>query len=310
MLKIKKIKPMFNRILVTADKYEKDVKQGGVVVVTAGTLKEYQKVISVGDTVRGIKEGDFVLINPARYAVKKHKEGSLKDGIVSDNPVVSYNFNFVDEASKITLKVGGTEYIVNQQPAPLPEGETSHYYFINPNTQTDGDGINPDFELIYVKGNSAEEEHFTWNIKVPVSNFAPVQLTYSVELIDPKKAPGTYGQYDADGSKGYTALYTNNRATLYPIDSNGNQGTSEAFNKPTVSYTIAGQETETPTPSVPTYYPDYSEQPVATPTPTPFVPSDETSPKTGAGDAALPALMIVALAAAGVAVVSMRKRAR
>lgn len=96
MLKIKKIKPMFNRILVTADKYEKDVKQGGVVVVTAGTLKEYQKVISVGDTVRGIKEGDFVLINPARYAVKKHKEGSLKDGIISDNPVVSYNFNFVD----------------------------------------------------------------------------------------------------------------------------------------------------------------------------------------------------------------------
>lgn len=87
---------MFNRVLVTADRYEKDVKQGEVVVVTAGTLKEYQKVISVGDTVRGIKEGDFVLINPARYAVKKHKEGSLKDGVISDNPVVSYNFNFVD----------------------------------------------------------------------------------------------------------------------------------------------------------------------------------------------------------------------
>lgn len=96
MLKIKKIKPMFNRILVTADKYENDVKQGGVVVVIAGTLKEYQKVISVGDTVRGIKEGDLVLINPTRYAVKKHQEGSLKNGIISDNPVVSYNFNFVD----------------------------------------------------------------------------------------------------------------------------------------------------------------------------------------------------------------------
>lgn len=87
---------MFNRILVTADKYENDVKHGGVVVVTAGTLKEYQKVISVGDTVRGIKEGDFVLINPTRYTVKKHQEGSLKNGIISDNPVVSYNFNFVD----------------------------------------------------------------------------------------------------------------------------------------------------------------------------------------------------------------------
>ncbi len=94
---------MFNRILVTADKYENDVKQGGVVVVTAGTLKEYQKVISIGDTVRGIKEGDFVLINPARYAVKKHQEGSLKDGIISDNPVVSYNFNFIDVNGAICI---------------------------------------------------------------------------------------------------------------------------------------------------------------------------------------------------------------
>ena len=94
---------MFNRILVTADKYKNDVKQGGVVVVTAGTLKEYQKVISVGDTVRGIKEGDFVLINPTRYTVKKHQEGSLKNGIISDNPVVSYNFNFVDVNSTVCI---------------------------------------------------------------------------------------------------------------------------------------------------------------------------------------------------------------
>lgn len=94
---------MFNRILVTADKYENDVKQNGVVVVTAGTLKEYQKVIAVGDTVRGIKEGDFILINPTRYAVKKHQEGSLKDGIISDNPVVSYNFNFIEVGGVICI---------------------------------------------------------------------------------------------------------------------------------------------------------------------------------------------------------------
>ena len=103
MLKIKKIKPMFNRILVTADKYEKDVKKLGVVIATAGTLKEYQKVISVGDTVKGIKEGDLVLINPIRYAKKQHQEGSLKNGIVSDNPVVSYNFNFVDVNGTICI---------------------------------------------------------------------------------------------------------------------------------------------------------------------------------------------------------------
>ena len=103
MLKIKKIKPMFNRILVTSDKYEEDVKQGGVVVITAGTLKEYQKVIAVGDTVRGIKEGDIVLVNPTRYAIKKHQEGSLKDGVISDNPIVSYNFNLVDVSDTICI---------------------------------------------------------------------------------------------------------------------------------------------------------------------------------------------------------------
>ena len=107
---------MFNRILVTADKYKNDVKQGGVVVVTAGTLKEYQKVISVGDTVRGIKEGDFVLINPTRYTVKKHQEGSLKNGIISDNPVVSYNFNFVDvnDTVCILLYDQDVDYVIQE----------------------------------------------------------------------------------------------------------------------------------------------------------------------------------------------------
>ena len=103
MLKVKKIKPMFNRILVTSDKYEKDIKQGGVVTITAGTLKEYQRVISVGSTVRDIKEGDLVLINPTRYAVRKHNEGSLKNGVVTDNPVTSYNFNLVDVDGKICI---------------------------------------------------------------------------------------------------------------------------------------------------------------------------------------------------------------
>lgn len=103
MLKVKKIKPMFNRILVTSDKYEKDVKSGGVVTITAGTLKEYQRVISVGSTVRDIKEGDLVLINPTRYAVRKHNEGSLKNGVVSDNPVTSYNLNLVEVDGQVCI---------------------------------------------------------------------------------------------------------------------------------------------------------------------------------------------------------------
>ena len=114
MLKIKKILPMFNRILVTSDKYEKDVTKGGAVTITAGTLKEYQKVIAVGSTVRDIKEGDTVIINPSRYAVKKHAEGSMKDGIISDNPTVSYNFNLVEINNQlyILLYDQDVDYIV------------------------------------------------------------------------------------------------------------------------------------------------------------------------------------------------------
>ena len=35
------------------------------------------------------------MINPIRYAKKKHQEGSLKDGIVTDNPIVKYEFNVI-----------------------------------------------------------------------------------------------------------------------------------------------------------------------------------------------------------------------
>lgn len=129
MLKIKKIKPMFNRILITSDKYEKDIKQGGVVTITAGTLKEYQRVISVGSTVRDIKEGDLVLINPTRYAVRKHNEGSLKNGVVTDNPVTSYNFNLVEVNGQICILLydQDVDYVIEEYEEPsnliIPENK-------------------------------------------------------------------------------------------------------------------------------------------------------------------------------------------
>ena len=46
--------------------------------------------------VRGIEVGDTVFINPKRYAVMKHKSGSLQDGVIKDNPVIGYNFDIVE----------------------------------------------------------------------------------------------------------------------------------------------------------------------------------------------------------------------
>jgi hypothetical protein len=80
-------------------KYEEDeLTAGGLIdsTKTQGTLKEYQTVIAVGNSVRNVKVGDLVCVNPERYAVKKHEAGSLKDGVITDNPVIKYNFNIME----------------------------------------------------------------------------------------------------------------------------------------------------------------------------------------------------------------------
>ena len=104
-LKLKKVKPLFNMILTTMDTYEDDQITGGLIDSTKqkGTLKEYQRIVAVGDMVRIVKVGDLVNINPKRYAQFKHKQGSLNDGIVQDNPVIRYNFHTVEVDNKELL---------------------------------------------------------------------------------------------------------------------------------------------------------------------------------------------------------------
>lgn len=99
MLKIKKIKPMFTHLITTTDKYEEDVvTSGGLITVNRqkGSVKEYQRVVAVGSMVKDIKVGDLVLINPKNYRVLKHEKGSMKDGVITDNPIVGYNIPTVE----------------------------------------------------------------------------------------------------------------------------------------------------------------------------------------------------------------------
>lgn len=118
MIKIKKIKPMFTSLITTMDKYENDMKIGGLIDTTRlqGGLKEYQKVLAIGGSVRDIKVGDIVCINPTRFAVKKHKEGSLKDGVITDNPVITYNFDVVEMDNKqcLLLQDRDIDFIVEE----------------------------------------------------------------------------------------------------------------------------------------------------------------------------------------------------
>lgn len=74
MLKIKKARPTLNHILTTADKYVTTQLKDGIVDTSKeeGQIKEYQRVISVGPSVRDVKVGDIVLINPERYLIPVH----------------------------------------------------------------------------------------------------------------------------------------------------------------------------------------------------------------------------------------------
>lgn len=97
MKKLKKIRPMFNRVITSMDVYETDQFVNGLVDPNKarGSLKEYQTVIAVGDTVRGIKEGDVVCIDPTRYMVTKHNDKSLRNGVVGDNITIGYKFSTI-----------------------------------------------------------------------------------------------------------------------------------------------------------------------------------------------------------------------
>lgn len=156
-----------------------------------------------------------------------------------------YNFDFINDASKLSITVGTGENKETLEAAVIGE---NHYGFgpvkkvqePEAGQEMTTSEISYRYELKYEPGQKKGDEHFTWRINVPVSNFAPVALTYSVKLVNPKSASGTYGQYDEDGSKNYSGLYTNNSATLHPKDSNENWGIPENFQKPTVSYTVSG----------------------------------------------------------------------
>lgn len=93
MLHVTKIKPLFDHLLITADRFEKDMVHNGVILANKGDLKLWQTVVAVGSVVRDIKVGDKVMINPNDFAVKKYNKNSVQNDL-DNNPVLTYNFPF------------------------------------------------------------------------------------------------------------------------------------------------------------------------------------------------------------------------
>lgn len=136
------------------------------------------------------------------------------DIIGQDN---DYNFDVVN-LENMTITVGGVE----QEKTEISDNK---YGF---GTILDNDKY-PFVVTYYPNGTDAEtREHFVWDINVPVSNFAPVQFSYDVQLTNPQKAKGEY------------KVETNVEAVLTPVDSNGTAGKPETFPVPELTYEVKG----------------------------------------------------------------------
>lgn len=123
--------------------------------------------------------------------------------------VIGNDFDFVNDLNKISLTVGKDTLATKR------DGNT--FYF-----GTDAgtlDDTNCRFKLVY----NETTKTLTWTILETITNLNPVQLSYNVKLTvaEPK-----------DGEK----YYTNESATLTPVDSNGDTGDDEEFERPYVIY--------------------------------------------------------------------------
>lgn len=110
---------MFTALLTTMDLYDEDTfTKGGIIEASKqkGTVKEYQRVVSVGESVRGIKEGDLVCIDPTRYAVKKHSDNSIKTDIEGGNPILEYRFDVivVDGKKHLLLQDRDIQFVIEE----------------------------------------------------------------------------------------------------------------------------------------------------------------------------------------------------
>ena len=138
------------------------------------------------------------------------------------------NFEFINNPEYITLTVGGVEYITDMISMEYVDFSgkilAASYAFTNPAAEE------PTFWLDYSYGDGKTTEKFVWTFGEPVSLEKVASLTYKLQLTDKLDPTGTYN------------VPTNNSATLYPIDSDGNEGDPEIFPEPTVHYTVGNED--------------------------------------------------------------------
>ena len=116
-MNIKKIKPLFTAVVVTANIYPRDYKENGLISPKANKLNEYQTVVAVGDSCRGVEEGALVCIDLSSYAQWKYKKSSVKSDMEElNNEIVGYNVPQINIDGKdcLYLDIRDIKYIVQE----------------------------------------------------------------------------------------------------------------------------------------------------------------------------------------------------
>lgn len=81
--------------MTTADRFEKDYVDNGIVMAGKSDYKPWQTIIATGDTVRNLKPGDKVMVNLDNYALKRYDKNSIQNDL-DNNKTIRYAFNFVN----------------------------------------------------------------------------------------------------------------------------------------------------------------------------------------------------------------------
>ena len=114
---------MFTGIITTAKRYvgEQYASKGSLIIDTRkrdGSLNPYQTVVSVGTSVRDIKEGDVVKLNFSRYALAQHRPGKVDaaENLQSDDLNWAYEIPkiVIDDIDYLLLQDRDVEYIVEE----------------------------------------------------------------------------------------------------------------------------------------------------------------------------------------------------
>ena len=123
----------------------------------------------------------------------------------------------------MTLTAGGKTYTTNQ--IETKEGATASYEFTAP------EAAEATFWLDYYYGDGMTTEKFVWTFGENLSLANRASLTYKLKLTEKTTEEGTH------------TVDTNIEATLYPKDSDGNDGEPQKFPVPNVEYVVSIERT-------------------------------------------------------------------